>query len=418
MTTPATGPLSSLRVLELADQKGEFCGKLMADLGADVVKVEPPGGETTRSVGPFLDDIPHPNRSLSFWHYNTSKRGVTLDLESDEGRTLFRRLASTADVVLETFAPGYLASIGLAYDALSAADPKLIMCSLTPFGQTGPWREYQSSDLLHMAAGGQMASSGYDESDVPDAPPIAPGGGNAWHTGAHYAYIAIMAALVHRTASGEGQYIDASVHDACALSTESAVASYIYRDEVVIRQTGRHHAAQPTPRTQYPTKDGKYVNALTGGRLDPAYVQILAEWFDGHGLADDLMDERYRDPEVIAKNARHIVEEVLANFIANRTAEEVYHEAQERGFPWGAVRAPDDLPSDRHLEDREFWTEVAHPELDRTFIYPGGGAIFNGSPWRISRRAPLVGEHNAEIFGGLLGLSREELARLADSGVI
>ena len=418
MTTPATGPLSSLRVLELADQKGEFCGKLMADLGADVVKVEPPGGETTRSVGPFLDDIPHPDRSLSFWHYNTSKRGVTLDLESDEGRTLFRRLASTADVVLETFAPGYLASLGLAYDALSAADPKLIMCSLTPFGQTGPWRDYQSSDLLHMAAGGQMASSGYDESDVPDAPPIAPGGGNAWHTGAHYAYIAIMAALVHRTATGEGQYIDASVHDACALSTESAVASYIYRDEVVIRQTGRHHAAQPTPRTQYPTKDGKYVNALTGGRLDPAYVQILAEWFDGHGLADDLMDERYRDPEVIAKNARHIVEEVLANFIANRTAEEVYHEAQERGFPWGAVRAPDDLPSDRHLEDREFWTEVAHPELDRTFIYPGGGAIFNGSPWRISRRAPLVGEHNAEIFGGLLGLSREELARLADSGVI
>ena len=418
MTTPATGPLSSLRVLELADQKGEFCGKLMADLGADVVKVEPPGGETTRSVGPFLDDIPHPNRSLSFWHYNTSKRGVTLDLESDEGRTLFRRLASTADIVLETFAPGYLASLGLAYDALSAADPRLIMCSLTPFGQSGPWRDYQSSDLLHMAAGGQMASSGYNDSDVPDAPPIAPGGGNAWHTGAHYAYIAIMAALVHRTSSGEGQYIDASVHDACALSTESAVASYIYRDEVVIRQTGRHHAAQPTPRTQYPTKDGKYVNALTGGRLDPAYVRSLAEWFDGHGLAGDLMDERYRDPEVIAKNARHIVEDVLANFIANRTAEEVYHEAQERGYPWGAVRAPDELLTDQHLEDREFWTEVEHPELDRTFVYPGSGAMFNGSPWRISRRAPLVGEHNDEIFGGVLGLTRDEIVRLSDGGVI
>ena len=197
------------------------------------------------------------DRSLSFWHYNTSKRGVTLDLEADEGRALFRRLASTADVVLETFAPGYLASLGLAYDALSIADPKLIMCSLTSFGQSGPWRDYRSSDLLHMAAGGQMASSGYDDSDVPDAPPIAPGGGNAWHTGAHYAYIAIMAALVHRTVSGEGQYIDASVHDACALSTESAVASYIYRGEVLIRQTGRHHAANPTPRTQFRTKDGK-----------------------------------------------------------------------------------------------------------------------------------------------------------------
>ena len=420
MTTSAMtgGPLSGLRVLELADEKGQFCGKLMADLGADVVKIEPPGGEATRSVGPFLDDIPHPDGSLSFWHYNTSKRGVTLDLEADEGQALFRRLASTADVVLETFAPGYLASLGLAYDTLSAADPKLIMCSLTPFGQSGPWRDYRSSDLLHMAAGGQMASSGYDDSDVPDAPPIAPGGGNAWHTGAHYAYIAIMAALVHRTVSGEGQHIDASVHDACALSTESAVASYIYRDDVVIRQTGRHHAAQPTPRTQYRTKDGKYVNALTGGRLDPAYVRSLAEWFDRHGLAGDLMDERYRDPEVIEKNARHIVEDVLANFIANRTAEEVYHEAQERGYPWGAVRAPDELLTDQHLEDREFWTEVEHPELARTFTYPGSGAIFNGSPWRISRRAPLVGEHNDEIFGGVLGLSREELARLSDSGVI
>ena len=292
------------------------------------------------------------------------------------------------------------------------------MCSLTPFGQSGPWRDYQSSDLLHMAAGGQMASSGYDESDVPDAPPIAPGGGNAWHTGAHYAYMAIMAALVHRTATGEGQHIDASVHDACALSTESAVASYIYRDEVVIRQTGRHHAANPTPRTQYPTKDGKYVNALTGGRLNPAYVRSLAEWFDSHGLADDLMDERYRDPEVIAENTHHIVEEVLANFIANRTADEVYHEAQERGYPWGAVRAPDELLDDGHLEDRSFWTEVEHPELDRTFVYPGSGAIFNGTPWRISRRAPLVGEHNDEVFGEELGLSRNELAVLSDSGVI
>ena len=370
-------------------------------------------------MGPFLDDIPGPNRSLSFWHYNTSKRGVTLDLESGEGKGLFRRLASTADIVLETFKPGYLASLDLEYEALSATNRKLIMCSLTPFGQSGPWRDYLSSDLLHMAAGGQMASSGYDDSDVPDAPPIAPGGGNAWHTGAHYAYMAIMAALVHRTATGEGQYIDASVHDACALSTESAVASYIYRDEVVIRQTGRHHSASPTPRAQYRAKDGKYVNALTGGgRLDPASVRRLAEWFDSHGLAGDLMNERYQDPDVIKANAHHIVEEVIANFIANRTADEVYHEAQERDYPWGAVRAPDELLSDGHLEDRGFWTEVEHPELDRTFVYPGSGAIFNGSPWQISRRAPLVGEHNGEIFGEELGLSREELARLSDSGVI
>ena len=237
------GPLAGLRVLELADETGQFCGKLLGDLGADVVKIEPPGGEPCRRIGPFLDDIPHPERSLSFWYYNTSKRGITLDLETADGRELFRRLAATADVILETFRPGFLASLGLGYETLREQNPGLILCSLTPFGQTGPWRDYLSSDLLHMAAGGEMASCGYDEADVPNAPPIAPGGGNAWHMGCHFAYMAIMAALVHRTVSGHGQYIDASIHEACALTTEAAIANYVYRGEVLQRQTGRHHAA-------------------------------------------------------------------------------------------------------------------------------------------------------------------------------
>jgi crotonobetainyl-CoA:carnitine CoA-transferase CaiB-like acyl-CoA transferase len=159
-------PLDGLRILELADEKGQFCGKLLGDLGADVVKIEPPGGEPCRRVGPFLDDIPHPERSLSFWYYNTSKRGITLNLDSVDGRRLFGRLAATADAVLETFRPGYLASLGLDYESLSVLNPRLIMCALTPFGQTGPWRDYLSSDLLHMAAGGEMSSSGYDEADV------------------------------------------------------------------------------------------------------------------------------------------------------------------------------------------------------------------------------------------------------------
>jgi crotonobetainyl-CoA:carnitine CoA-transferase CaiB-like acyl-CoA transferase len=136
------GPLAGLRVLELADEKGQFCGKLLGDLGADVVKIEPPLGEATRRVGPFLDDVPHQDRSLSFWYYNTSKRGVTLNLRIEDGRQLFRRLAATADVILETFPPGHLASLDLSYQALSAQNPRLIMCSLTPFGQTGPWRDY------------------------------------------------------------------------------------------------------------------------------------------------------------------------------------------------------------------------------------------------------------------------------------
>jgi crotonobetainyl-CoA:carnitine CoA-transferase CaiB-like acyl-CoA transferase len=162
MTEAATlpGPLAGLTILELTDDKGQFCGKLLGDLGADVIKIEPPGGEATRRVGPFLDDIPHPERSLFFWYYNTSKRGITLNLETSDGRQLFRRLAAAADVILETFPPGYLSSLELGYESLREQNPGLIMCALTPFGQTGPWRDYMTSDLLHMAAGGQMASCG------------------------------------------------------------------------------------------------------------------------------------------------------------------------------------------------------------------------------------------------------------------
>lgn len=412
------GPLTGLRVLELADETGQFCGKLLGDLGADVLKIEPPGGEPARRLGPFLDDIPHPERSLSFWHYNTSKRGLTLRVDSADGRQLFRRLAATADVILETYPPGYLPSLGLGYEALSADHPGLVMCSLTPFGQSGPWHEYASADLLHMAAGGHMASCGYDASDVPNAPPMAPGGGNAWHMGSHYAYIAIMAALVYRTVTGRGQYIDTAIHDACALTTEAAIANYIYRHEVVERHTGRHHAVGPTPPTQFRSQDGKYVTALVAGRLTPRYIKDLAALLDTYGMAGDLHDPKYQDQAVIDAERDHIIEGLVANFIASVSAEEAYHAAQERGFTWGAVRAPEELLDDGHLQDRGFWKQVEHPELGRSFTYPGEAAIYNGSPWRIACRAPLIGEHNLAIFGGELGLSRQELAMLAENRVI
>jgi crotonobetainyl-CoA:carnitine CoA-transferase CaiB-like acyl-CoA transferase len=415
---PVPGPLTGLRVLELADQTGQFCGKLLGDLGADVVKIEPLGGEPCRHVGPFLDDIPDPERSLSFWYYNTSKRGITLDVETADGRALFARLAGSADVLFETRPPGYLAALGLNYESLQDRNPGLVMCSLTPFGQTGPWRNYRSSDLLHMAAGGEMASCGYDEADAPGAPPIAPGGGNAWLMGCHFAYIAIMAALVYRTVAGHGQYIDASIHEACALTTEAAIANYIYRGEVLRRQTGRHHAVGRTPRTQFRANDGNYVTALVAGRLNPRYVRELADLLDSYGMAGDLKDPKYQDPAVIADNTSHIIDELVADFIASLPAEEVYHAAQQRGFTWGAVRAPEDLLTDPHLHDRGFWKAVEHPELGRGFVYPGEAAIYNGSPWRISRRALLIGEHNAEIFCGELALSRGELLVLAENRVI
>ena len=408
MSRGAQGPLAGLRVIELADECGQFCGKLMADLGADLIKVEPPYGEKTRTFGPFLGDQPGVNRSLSFWHYNTSKRGVTLELECEAGSNAFRCLVEDADVLLESRRPGYLPKLGLGYETYRDSNPGLVMCSLTPFGQTGPWRDYLSSDLLHFAAGGQMASCGYDESDDSRSMPIAPDGGNAWHTGAHYAYIAIVAALFKRTITAVGQYIDASVHEACALSTESAVASYEFRGEVVRRQTGRHHSVSATAPTQFRCRDGIYVNAILWG-LTPPMVRRLAEWMDEHNLADDLLDERYGEAGFVRAQMQHILE-VTADFIASMTADEIYHGGQARGFTWSAVRAPDELLDDPHLRDRDFWVDVEHPEQGTHFTYPGGAAIYNGTPWKISRRAPLLGEHNAEILAGELALDAHALA--------
>ena len=413
---PQPGPLSGVRVLELADEKGQWCGKLMADLGAEVIKIEPSGGEASRTVGPFLDDIPHRERSLSFWHYNTSKRGITLNLESDDGRGLFRKLAATTDVILETFAPGYLSSLDLGYEKLAESNSRLIMCSLTPFGQNGPWRDFLSSDLLHMAAGGQMGCCGYDSAQVSGDIPIAPGGGNAWHTGSHYAYMAIVAALLRRTSSGRGQYIDASVHDACALTTEMHVNTYIYRREVVQRLTGRHAAVSPSVQSQFRCKDGKYVNA-GASRVTFRLFPVLTEWMDSHGLAGDLLDERYKDPKVFAESSAHI-NELVTKFVGSLTRDEIAHGGQDRGFNWGAVRTPDELVDEGHLNDRGFWVDVEHPELGRSFKYPGAAGIYNGSPWRITNRAPLIGEHNEEIYCRELGLQRAELAYLAEAGVV
>jgi crotonobetainyl-CoA:carnitine CoA-transferase CaiB-like acyl-CoA transferase len=326
-------------------------------------------------------------------------------------------MTEKADVVLETFKPGYMASLGLGYEDLKESNPRLIVCSLTDFGQTGPWKDYKASDLLHMAAGGQMAKCGYDDDDVPNAPPIAPGGGQAWHMGSHFACIAIMAALNRRTSSGKGQCIDASVHDACALTTEMHVNIYIYTGKVAPRTTGRGGGINVTPKAQHLCKDGKYVNAGILNRLSPAQLKVLAEWMDGYGLAGDLSDEKYSDSAVITENRSHI-NGMLTNFFGSITRDEAYHGGQKRGFNMGAIRSPDEVMEDPHLEDRGFWADVEYPEIGKTFRHPGPAGIFNGSPWQISRRAPLVGEHNEEILCGELNLSRAELAVLAEAGAV
>ena len=418
MTTENKAALSDITILDLCDEKGQLIGKLLGEMGARVIKVEPPGGDGARDVGPFRDDMPDKDGSLHFWAFNTAKEGVTLDIASEKGGELLREMVEKADVLLESYDPGYLDSLGLGYDELSAVNPALVMTSLTGFGQDGPYRDYKTSDLVAMAMGGIMHSCGYD--DLPGSPPIRPSGGHGYITASHYATIGTLMALNWRDMTGEGQYVDASIHEACSCTTEAAMPLYIYGGDVVHRQTGRHHGAQPTPKTLCPTADDKFINVFAVFTSLNQWKSLVA-WMDSEGMAEDLTDEKYLDMAVMRARTGYEVDhafEVVKRFIASHTAEEIYRGAQRRKFPWGIIRSPDENLDDPHFaEDRGFFAEVEHPELGETYTYAGRPYIFNKTPWR-TFRSPLLGEHNATVYGQDLGLDDAEIEQLREEGVI
>lgn len=412
------GALSDLTILDLCDEKGQFIGKQLGELGARVIKIEPPGGGDARNIRPFRNDEPDPNGSLHFWASNTAKQGITLNLETERGRDLFRQLAARADLVLESFDPGYLDSLGVGYEALSAINPSLVMTALTAFGQDGPYRDYKTSDMVALAMGGVMHSCGYD--DVPGAPPIRPSGGHGYIIACNYATIGTLMALNWRDMTGEGQFVDASIHEACSCTTEAAMPTYIYTGELVKRQTGRHHGVLPTPKTLCPTADGRYINVFAVFTSLHQWL-TLVEWMDDAGMAEDLTDPHYRDMAAMRMRAGPEVDHafvVVKKFIAAHDAMEIYHGAQQRKFPWAIVRSPDENLDDPHFaEDRGVFAEVEHPDLGETYTYTGRPYIMHATPWR-TFRSPLVGEHNAQVYGEELGLSDDELVRLSADGVI
>lgn len=395
--------LDGTRVLDLCDEKGVYCAKLLAEMGADVVKVERPGGDETRAIGPFVHDVPDPERSLFFMHYNTSKRGITLDIEKPEGREILLRLIGKADVLVETFRPGYLAGLGLDYGALRELNPRLIMVSITDFGQTGPYRDYLSSDLIACALGGMISVCG----DA-DTPPIRPYLNQAYHTASHFATIGTLMALYYRNFSGEGQYLDISLEDGIAAILEHLGIYYFYHGTVAKRQGTLHWSRA---FKVFETKNG-YALMSFRDRWDD-----MVAWLDSEGMAHDLADPRYRELSYRLDNLSHIIE-VVAAFARTKTTEEIVEMGQLLRMPYGKVRDVAELVDDEHLIDRGFWVPVAHPELGATFKYPGAPFKAHGSPWHLRHRAPLIGEHNPEVYEGELGLTKEELSTLRERGVI
>jgi crotonobetainyl-CoA:carnitine CoA-transferase CaiB-like acyl-CoA transferase len=389
------GPLSGLRVIEIASEWTMYAGKLLADLGADTVLVEPPEGHATRAYEPFLDDEPGVERSLWFWHYNTSKRGVVVDRDSVEGARALRELVATADVLLHG---------EIELDVAPFARDELIVVVVTPFGLGGPRAADLATDLTVLAGGGPVWSCGYDDHGLP---PVRGGGNQALHIAGVHAVMATLVAVLHRNLTGRGQDVDVSMHAAANVTTEAATYEWLVARETVQRQTCRHASQFPTASSLAPDVHGRLLHTGVPPRTVKEFEALLG-WLDDLGLADEYPETfflemgRDRGGVHLSDLATDVeAREIFAagrgalTFIASRmTDHEFYVEGQRRGLAVAVIAAPEEVMADPHFVARGFPTPVEHEDLGRTFTYPGAPFHAERSPWRIARRAPHLGEHN------------------------
>jgi len=399
---PTRGALTGVRVIELADEQAEYCGLTLAGLGADVIKVEPPGGSSTRRIGPFYQDREDPERSLFFWQYNRGKRSIVLDLRQRDDRERFRSLVATADVLLESTPGGELQALGLGADALMKEFPTLIVARTSPFGDDGPWAGFKGSDLVHLALGGVMMNCGYDPAPggAYDLPPIAPQMWHAYHVAGEQLSVAIIAALLYRWRTGKGQYLSCAVHEAVAKSTEVDLMTWVMRRSLVQRQTCRHAREGVTPHPSIVhTKDGRWVMANLGTR--PGDTAQLAGLMEKYGMEAGLDPEKATVPTSgrfvpgtgPSTQKRDHAMEAVQRFVRAFTYENIpWREAQEAGMLWAPLRKPHENAMDPHWLARQSCADVEHPELGRSFRYATSKWLATRTSWSVGRRAPLLNE--------------------------
>jgi len=407
--------LSPYRVLDLTDEKGLLCGKLLGDLGADVIKIEKPGGDLTRNIGPFYHDEPDPEKSLFWFAFNTSKRGITLNIETADGQGIFNKLVKSADFVIESFPPEYMDKIGLGYPVLEKINPQVIMVSITPFGQTGPHKDYKAPDIVAMAMGGYM----YPWGD-PDRPPVRiTHHSHAYLHAATDAASAAVMALLYRNITGEGQYVDVSIQDSMAQVTYGPTAMWDNRK--IFNKRGEAAAAYGRMKRSWPCQDALVLFNFGTGLFARAN-RGLVKWMDDEGEADDflrnadwdtLLDPQKVTPETIAR-----IEEPVGKFFMSHTIDEILKAASKYRFTCSAYFTTAEIMKSPQLADRKFWVDIEHPELGTSITYPGAFTQATEAPPKISRRAPLIGEHNEEIHKKELGLSSEELVTLKQAKAI
>ena len=412
------GPLSGYRVIDLADEKGQLCARLLGELGADVIKVEPRTGHPTRANGPFYRDEAGPESSLYWWAMNAGKRSVTCELRIEAGRDLFQRLVAAADVVIETSAPGTAEEQGAGPRALAKANPGSVVVSITNFGQTGPSRNLPATDIVGSAMGGHMYLNGSDERG-----PVRTTAPQAYAQANVQAAVGAVIALYARGMNdGLGQHVDVSMQESIANAMDNAQQTW---DILGINNrgpgVGRMISGRQGPRYLYETADGWVAALSLGGLMGPSSGAMI-DWLAEAGVAGDLASPAWRARlgEVVPldESEQTVVVDAVARFCRTRKKDELVAGAQQRGAGWAPVYSPSEIVECDQLVARDYWVRVPHEDLGESFIYPGAPFILSKTPWEQRGRAPHLGEHNEAVYGELLGLDAAEITRLRRTMVI
>jgi benzylsuccinate CoA-transferase BbsE subunit len=420
------GALSGLRVIDMSDSALQYCGKLYAHLGAEVVLVEPLQGCATRREGPFVKDVPHRERSLSFAYLNQGKQGLCLDIAHEEGRRVFERLVGESDLLIES-TPGVsmevrpesalhgastqASSCGLDYADLAVLNPRLVVTSISPFGRTGPYASYQASDLVTMALGGLLYLGGYPETEPVGAP-----GSQAYLAAAQFAAVASLSALLEaENEQGNGQHVDVSIQECVAMALENAVQFAELEGTVRMRNGGQQRQAGTGV---FACRDG-LIYLMAGGIASNRFWATTTQWLIDGGApgAAQLADAQWNDPAWLARDeAKAIFHSVFMPFAAVRTKAELYEDAQRRRIPLCPVSTTRDLLENRQLHYRNYFQSVPHPFSGEVLTMPGAPYGLSRTPWVNGRSAPRLGEHNAAILGRL-GYDLEAQSTLMRAGV-
>ena len=408
------GPLSGYRVLDLADEKGQLCARLLGELGADVIKVEPREGHATRANGPFYRDEAGRESSLWWWAMNAGKRSVTCEPRAAAGRELLHRLAAAADAVIETSAPGSEEAQAQGADprSLARANPGAVVVSVTNFGRTGPLRALPATDIVGAALGGHMYLNGDGERG-----PLRTTAPQAYAQANAQAAVGAVIALYARGANGGlGQHVDVSMQEAMANAMDNAQQTW---DILGVNNrgpgSGRMIAGRQGPRYVYETADG-WVAALSFGGLMGPSADAMIDWLDEAGEAGPLASPGWRarlqTVGPLEEDEQALLVGAMERFCRPRRKDELVAGAQARGAGWAPVYGPREIVECEQLAARGYWVRVRHDDIGESFVYPGAPFILSRTPWKQRGRAPRVGEHNDDVYGDLLGIAADERARL------